>query len=261
MYNAIKGGVIVIWNHDVMDIIRGYCTQEDGYVCLVCGEKFDRGRIYPLDNLLFDAEGAARQHVQKAHGGMAEYLLAQELSSTGLTEIQRQLLGLMAAGRTDAEIAAEMGVAQSTVRNHRFKLREKEKQAKLFLALMGAMEQRTKQPIGHSDNGPIMEVPVTAKMVDERYGITEEKRRKTIETYFDAETGALKQFPAREKKKIVVLSEIAKNFKPGQEYSEKEVNRVLQRIFETDYVSLRRYLIEYGFMERSEDCRVYRIKE
>lgn len=251
----------MIWNHDVADIIRGYCAQDDGYVCLVCGKRFEQGQIYPMGEAFFDAQGAARRHVAETHGGMTEYLLAQEVNNTGLTDVQRQLLGLVAKGRTDAEIAAEMGIAQSTVRNHRFKLREKEKQAKLFLALMGAMEQQTKKPIGNSDNGPIMEVPPTAKMVDERYGITEEKRRKTIDTYFDPETGALKQMPSREKKKIIVLSEIAKNFKPGQAYSEKEVNRILQRIFEEDYVSLRRYLIEYGFMDRSDDCRVYRIKE
>lgn len=251
----------MIWNHDIGDIVRGYCEQEGGYVCLVCGKRYEQGQVYPMGEAFFDAQGAARRHVQDAHGSMADYLLSQEVSSTGITEIQRQLLSLIAAGKSDADIAREMGIAASTVRNHRFKLREKEKQAKLFLALMTAMEQQTAQSIGHSDSGPIVEVPVTAKMVDERYGITEDKRRKTIDTYFDAETGALKQFPAREKKKIIVLSEIAKNFKPGQAYSEKEVNRVLQRIFEEDYVSLRRYLIEYGFMDRSDDCRVYRIRE
>lgn len=251
----------MIWNHDVADIMRGWCTEGEEYVCLICGQRFEQGRVYPMGDAFYDAQGAVRRHVQDAHGGMTEYLLAQETGSTGLTEVQRQLLSLMAQGRSDAEISQEMGIAPSTVRNHRFKLREKEKQAKMFLALMGAMEQQTQRPIGQSDNGPMVEVPSTAKMIDERYGITEEKRRKTVDTYFNAETGALKQFPAREKKKIIVLMEIAKNFRPGQEYSEKEVNRILQRIYEEDYVTLRRYLIEYGFMDRSDDCRVYRIKE
>lgn len=251
----------MIWNHDIADIVRGYCAQEEGYVCLICGKRFEQGQVYPVGEAFYDAQGAAKRHVADAHGSMTEYLLAQELNNTGLTEIQRQLLQLVAQGKSDAEVAAALGIAQSTVRNHRFKLREKEKQAKMFLALMTAMEQQTKNPIGHSDGGAIVEVPVTAKMVDDRYGITEDKRRKTIETYFDGKTGALRQFPAREKKKIIVLNEIVKNFKPGQAYSEKEVNRILQRIFEEDYVSLRRYLIEYGFMERSDDCRVYRVKE
>lgn len=251
----------MIWNHDETDIARGYCERDGKCICLACGSEFEQGRIYPIGDALYDAQGAVRQHVQSAHGGMAKYLLEQELSMTGLTEIQRDLLRMVNDGMTDAQIARALGVAQSTVRNHRFKLREKEKQAKLFLALLTAMESQVKNPIGRSDGESIVEVPATARMVDDRYGITEAERRKTIDTYFDKETGALRQFPAREKKKIIVLIEIAKNFKPGQTYSEKEVNRILQRIYEVDYVSIRRSLIEYGFMDRSDDCSVYRIKE
>jgi len=249
----------LIWNHDIEDIARGWYTEEGKHVCLACGAEFEQGRIYSVNGEMYDAQGAVQRHVQ-SHGGMAAYLLGQELGLTGLSEIQSQLLQLMTAGKSDAEIAKEMGIAQSTVRNHRFKLREKEKQAKMFLALMKAMEQQTKQPIGSSGGAEIVEVHQTAKMVDDRYGITEAEKKKTIATYFD-ENGALRQLPAREKKKIIVLCEIIRNFKSGQAYSEAEVNRVLKRIYEPDYVSVRRYLIEYGFMDRSDDCSVYRVKE
>ena len=251
----------MIWNYDVQEIARGYCEKDGEFVCLVCSEAFVKGRVYPVGDAFYDAQSAVGRHVHAAHGSMADHLLKQELNLTGLTEIQRDLLQLISAGKTDAEIAKVLGIAQSTVRNHRFKLREKEKQAKLFLALMTSMEQQTKNPIGRSDGENILEIPATARMVDDRYGITAAERRRTIDTYFDGETGALKQFPAREKKKIIVLSEIARNFKPGQAYSEKEVNRILKRIYEVDYVSIRRALIEYGFMDRSDDCSVYRIKE
>ena len=60
-----------------------------------------------------------------------------------------------------------------------------------------------------------------------------------------------------EKKKIIVLYEIMKNFNPNQAYSEKEVNGVLARIY-PDYAALRRALIEYRFMERTPDGSVYR---
>ena len=63
-------------------------------------------------------------------------MLQQELTLTGISEVQRQILKLIIAGKTDKEISNEVGIAPSTVRNHRFKLREKEKQAKLFLALL-----------------------------------------------------------------------------------------------------------------------------
>ena len=248
----------MIWNHEVEDIARGWYEADGKYVCLVCGAEFEQGRIYSVGEALYDAHGAVRLHVQ-GHGGMAEYLLGQEVGLTGLSEVQAQLLQLVAAGKSDAQIAKEMGIAHSTVRNHRFKLREKEKQAKVFLALMQAMERKTKNPIGRSDGVEIVEVPMTAKMIDDRYGITESEKKKTIATYFD-ENGALKQMPAREKKKIIVLYEIVRNFKPGQAYSEAEVNRVLKRIYEADFPTIRRYLIEYGFLERSRDCSVYRLK-
>ena len=64
-----------------------------------------------------------------------------------------------------------MGIAPSTVRNHRFKLREKEKQAKLFLALMESLEQETKSKIEKSSLGVIKEIHPSATMVDERYNI------------------------------------------------------------------------------------------
>lgn len=98
----------------------------------------------------------------------------------------------------------------------------------------------------------------TATMIDDRYNITDDEREKAIKAYMN-EHGALLQFPAKEKKKIIILREIMKNFKQGQDYQEKEVNRTLERIY-YDYATIRRALIEYGFFDRSEDCSVYRVK-
>ena len=52
----------------------------------------------------------------------------------------------------------------------------------------------------------------------------------------------------------------SKNFSVGKKYSEKEINRVLKRIYE-DYVTIRRALIQYGFLDRSKDCSEYWVKE
>lgn len=43
-------------------------------------------------------------------------------------------------------------------------------------------------------------------------------------------------------------------------YSEREVNRILKRIYE-DYANLRRALIEYGFIDRTNDGSSYWVKE
>ena len=167
---------------------------------------------------------------------------------------------LILEGKSDKEISAAAGIALSTVRNHRFNLREKEKQAKMFLALMGALERETKRGIGKSDTGSIEEVPASAAMVDARFNITDQETEKTLAAYLD-ENGAIRQFPARAKKKIIVMKEVIKNFKKDAVYTETEVNRILKRIYEEDYPSLRRALIEYGFMERTADGSVYRVRE
>ena len=189
----------------------------------------------------------------------ADYLLNQELTLMGISEVQRQILKLVSEGKSDKEISHIIGIAQSTVRNHKFKLREKEKQAKLYLALMNSLEEKINNNIAMTECGAIEEIHQTATMIDDRYSITEKDKEKTIKTYID-ENGALKQFPAKEKKKIIILCEIMKNFKVDTEYLEKDVNKVLKRIYE-DYATLRRALIEYGFMERSSDCSVYRVKQ
>lgn len=225
----------------------------------MCNEKFKKGKIYNIDGQLYDAYGAVKLHIKEKHKNTCDYLLEQEVSLIGVTEMQRNILKLISQGKSDKEISEELKIASSTVRNHRFKLREKEKQAKLYLALMQSLEIKTNTKIEQSDNGLIEEIHSTAKMVDDRYGITEKDREKTLKTYID-ENGGLKLFPSKEKKKIIILQEILKNFKTGEKYSESGVNRILGRIFD-DYATLRRALIEYGFMERSSDCSEYRVKE
>jgi len=74
------------------------------------------------------------------------------------------------------------------------------------------------------------------------------------------ENGELKNYPSKEKKKIIILGEIMRNFNIGKIYSEKEVNIIISRIYE-DYATIRRALIEYGFLSRSSDCKSYWVKE
>lgn len=250
---------MMIWNYDLNEIKAGYHETEDLFECVMCQQSYEKGRIYEEEQLLYDAKGAMKQHITKAHNNIATYLLKQPPQVIGLSEIQIQLLQCLLDRKTDQEIGEKLGIAQSTVRNHRFKLREKEKQAKLYLALMQTIASETNRTIEKSDTGEIEELHSTATMVDDRYSISDQERKKTIETYMD-ENGAIKQFPAREKKKIILLGEIIKNFKSDTEYTEMEVNRILQRIYSIDYPTIRRALIEYGFMDRSNDCSIYRVK-
>ncbi|WP_167956995.1 DUF2087 domain-containing protein [Anaerosporobacter faecicola] len=249
----------VMWKATIEELVDGFQEVKEGFTCIFCGKSFKKGRIYELDQTLFDAYGAVKHHREKDHGESVDYLLNLHSNVTGLSEVQQQILKLMSSGKGDKEIAAEVGIAQSTVRNHRFKLREKEKQAKIFLALMRSLEEKTSRSINETDCGVIEEIHSNATMVDDRYTITDQEREKTIKTYM-TEEGAIKQYPSKEKKKIIILGEIMKNFVRGRDYSEAEVNKVLKRMYD-DYPTLRRALIEYGFFDRSTDCKVYRVKE
>lgn len=70
----------------------------------------------------------------------------------------------------------------------------------------------------------------------------------------------MKEFPAKEKKKLVVLRRLGALFAPKREYTEKEVNRLLERVCD-DYVTIRRALIEYGFLDRKNDGSCYWVRE
>ncbi|MNW69193.1 hypothetical protein D3C74_481460 [compost metagenome] len=49
-------------------------------------------------------------------------------------------------------------------------------------------------------------------------------------------------------------------FDAKKKYSEKEVNEILRTV-DSDYATLRRYLIEYGFIDRKDDGSLYWVKE
>jgi biotin operon repressor len=60
----------------------------------------------------------------------------------------------------------------------------------------------------------------------------------------------LTSLPAKQKKMNVVLRWLATLFEPEKMYNEVEVNVVLKAVYEEDYVSLRRDLIDFGYLRR-----------
>ena len=224
-----------------------YDGEERCYLCLECGERFEEGEVFFLEGRFFEAERAAEVHCRLAHGSRLEALLTGETKYLSLTPGQQELLRALAAGLTDAQIAAKSGTVLSTVRHQRFSLREKAKRAKLYLAAYElAME-------GKEGADSLIPIHGGAKMIDDRYMITEEERQKILGNVFSSlEPLKLKVLSAKEKKKIVILTKIIEQFEEGRDYTEPEVNEILSDIY-PDYVSLRRHLIEYGFMDRTPD--------
>lgn len=75
----------------------------------------------------------------------------------------------------------------------------------------------------------------------------DERDKKVLRDY--TEGGKLVQLPVKEQKWLVVLRWLASQFAPDVRYTEKEVNAILTAFYD-DYATLRRNLVEYGFMRR-----------
>jgi len=243
-----------IENAAVADLINGYIygyiynggavDKTKGYTCLFCNTMFDEDDVYTSGKLLINAKKAVKWHIQKEHGHVFRNLLALDKDKTGLTDTQKEFLGYYYGGLNDKEIAEKMNITASTVRFQRHNFREKVKQAKMILALSELLERELEL----WDN-PAQPVDENAKML----GILFESLSPLIlKTY---EFGKKK-----EEKKLLALKTIVCQFEKDKKYTEKEINAVLKQIY-GDYATIRRDLIDYGFMERTGDCREYWVKE
>ncbi|BBI33749.1 DUF2087 domain-containing protein [Cohnella abietis] len=244
------------WNSSLEELKQGYIREPEYFVCLLCGKRTEMGVIYPVGSVYYDAEKFMRKHIEGSHHSVFDYLIGLDKKLTGLTEHQNSLLQLFHQGKSDNEIQQEMGIgSSSTIRNHRFVLKEKERQSKVFLVLMELLKEKDQ----HAPT--IVNVHTTAKMIDDRYNVTQDEVEKVLKKYFPEGTeGALTTFSMKEKYKLIVLREIAKRFVRDTVYTEKEVNQILIAVFD-DHVTLRRYLIEYGFLDRKSDGSQYWLKE
>ena len=102
---------------------------------LACGETFIKGVIYQDNQVLYEAEKFVQLHIQNEHTSMFDYLLNMDKKFTGLTDLQKKMVQFFYMGLNDKEIVKEMdGGSTSTIRNHRFTLRENETSKSIFSA-------------------------------------------------------------------------------------------------------------------------------
>jgi hypothetical protein len=257
LYNLIK---------NYSDFSRGYHSDSAGlgFTCIFCGEKFEKGVIYPVGAMLLEAERGAAAHVEKEHGSPFYQLLDLGKEVTGLSEIQGEVLKGMFEGRSDRETAARLGgKAVSTVRNHRFHLRKQKREAMILLSLMELIENRD----GKTDD--FLQFHGQLPVHDDRTIVTRKEADEILKKYVSSvdnasddngSTGAgrftLKRFPRKQKEKLVLLNRISELFSPEKKYTEKEINAVLSEVHE-EYVEIRRYLVDYGFLDRKPDGSSY----
>ncbi|GIP44362.1 hypothetical protein J45TS6_28210 [Paenibacillus sp. J45TS6] len=236
------------------EIKRGYIETETEYICVCCGYTAEKGVIYPHNEVLYESFRYIQIHIQEEHGSVFQFLISQDKKVSGLSDIQRRLLAEFYEGKKDAEIQKGLGIGStSTIRNHRFVLREKERQAKVLLAVMELLHSR-------DHNTPVMPVASpnnrAGQATNKETDLTAEQE-KVLTKYFPFGTdGPLETFAVQEKHRLIIMKEIAKRFDTNKVYSESEVNGILDQIYE-DYVLLRRSMVDYGILSREEDGSSY----
>ncbi len=244
-----------IMTNSVENLIRGYSrdAESGAFRCLRCDAAFEEGRVYPSDGGFSTAERAAREHAAAAHGDLFVELLDMGKEATGIPEAMADVLRQLRAGRSDKEIAAALGgKSPSTVRNQRLALRRREAEAKVFLALMALLER------GGESVGRFVAYPSAMPMRDDRAVVTAEEAAAIEQKYLKAD-GSLVRIPRKEKEKLVILVRLAERFASGRLYSQKEVDAILA-VADPDYAALRRYLVDYRFLEREPDGSAYWVR-
>jgi hypothetical protein len=70
--------------------------------------------------------------------------------------------------------------------------------------------------------------------------------------------GRIVEIPRAPELRAALLRHLAERFDAGRTYTEPEVNAVLQEVHD-DHVALRRYLVDEGLLERTDDGASYRL--
>jgi len=166
--------------------------------------------------------------------------------------VRLRLLGMIAErARTGKELAEAVGVGAPTISHHMERLirsglvsAARDGQSRIYsldIALVQSLARLATGSSGRTDD------------IDSGDAEAAE-RAKVLRDFFDGER--LKQIPAQRKKRVIVLQHLLSRFDPNRDYSEREVSDILMTANE-DFATLRRELIDYGFMTRASG--VYRV--
>jgi len=163
-----------------------------------------------------------------------------------------RIIGLLAQKPQSVEqLATTLRVGESTVSHHLSKLADAglvsaraESYYSIYALHTGALAAMAKK-ILHEDALPGLALGMDVDAYD----------RKILSAFSDA-GGRIKAFPVQEKKFLVILRHILREFELGIRYPEKRVNQILSR-YSADTATLRRSLVEHGFMAREGGGGMY----
>jgi biotin operon repressor len=160
-------------------------------------------------------------------------------------ENRLKIVGLLARDSYSGEaLAALLDISPATVSHHLARLAEAglvtaqmDGHAKLYRLRTDTLHSMANRLLAHPA------LPEAARAVD-----AADSERQVLNDFLLPD-GSLKKIPAQQKKLLVVLRYLLREFEPGRAYPEKQVNAILGR-FHADTASLRRAMIEYKLMRR-----------
>ena len=88
---------------------------------------------------------------------------------------------------------------------------------------------------------------------------TEAEKAANLKKHF--QDGKLTKLPLREKGRVVVVEHLSSLFEKVCPYTEMQVNEILKNASPEHYATLRRYLVDYGFLGRTKDGSRYWVWE
>jgi hypothetical protein len=154
-------------------------------------------------------------------------------------ERRARVFAAVALGASDAASVAERAELSS------------DQTARALAALVGTGLVRRDEDGLHVDLGVLGEAARAASTPRRRptlEGATPEQA--AVARNFVTEDGRIRALPVRAAKRRLVLAWVANRFEPGRRYDEREVNGLLLAVHD-DVASLRRFLVDEGFLERA----------
>ncbi len=165
------------------------------------------------------------------------------------------LLQLLASGeRSVGDLAEQVNLGEPTVSHHLARLREvglvtlrMAGNQRFYRVNDSGLAQFKQLAAEIEQTQPLPETAVSDDRWIAALGWSAEDQQVLREHTQDKK---LIRIPAKQKKALVILRWLATLFEPERFYSEAEVNALLKTVYAEDYVSLRRDLVDLGYLRR-----------
>lgn len=166
---------------------------------------------------------------------------------------------------TVGELAATVNLSEPTVSHHLAKLRDSElvtlrmAGTQRFYRLNDVGLNRLKGWVAVLEQFP----PTSEEKLSDNAWIEAldwpEADKKILRDY--THDGKIVHLPAKQARLMVLLRYLATHFEPNRMYSEAEVNAIIKAVYEKDHVSLRRDLVDTGYLHRERGGGSYWLAE